>query len=664
MKRFYLFLTAALLSLTAAAQSDTLRILAIGNSFSQDCIEQNLYELSTADGGPELIIGNLYIGGCTVQRHWKSICGNKRDYQYRKIKDGVRVNTPGSLLIEGLRDEPWDYISVNTGQGKYGLYDEYFPEIDSLLAYVKENAVKKDYKLIINQIWSFPENSTRVSYMYDYYNGDTAYMWRAIVDATRALARTAGADLVTPVGTAIWNLRHTWDRDNSYRDGFHLNNASGRYTAACTWYESLTGRSVIGNSYFPMTMTAERAEVCQHAAHEAVAKPDELSSFGYYKIPVNYDEDKVPAYTLPDALVTKDGKKVRNARMWMKQRRPELLEIFENEVYGKQPEKVKYLRFEELETQEGALGGLATRRQVKVHFAEDGNHYMTLLIYAPAGRKNSPAFLGINFYGNHTLSKDPGILMPDEAQMKRYGIHKGWNYPRGNSVSSWPVEEILKRGYAVVTFNRDDVNPDFDDAFGNGVHPLYYREGQTYPDPDQWGTISAWAWGLSRALDYLETDELVDAGRVAVLGHSRLGKTALWAAAEDQRFAMSISNCSGCGGAAISRRAVGETLTAINRHFPNWFCRNFQKYNDNEAALPIDQHELIDLIAPRPVYVASGSEDKWADPKGEGIAAEEAAKVYRLFKAEDRIGRHIHEGKHGISMADWTYYLDFADKWL
>ena len=664
MKRFFLLAAAALLSLSIHAQPDTLRILAIGNSFSQDCIEQNLYELSKADGGPELIIGNLYIGGCTVQRHWNSVRKGLRDYQYRKIKDGVKVNRPNSLLVEGLRDEAWDYISINTGQGKYGLYDEYFPEIDSLLAYVKENAVKKDYKLIINQIWSFPVDNTRTPYMYEYYKGDTEFMWRSIVDATRRVAGKVGADLVTPVGTAIWNLRHTWDRDNSYRDGFHLNNASGRYTAACTWYEALTGRSVVGNSYFPATITADRAEVCQHSAHEAVANPDSLSTFGYNKIPVNYDEDKIPAYTLPDALVSNDGKTIRNARQWMKTRRPELLETFENEVYGKQPETVKYLRFEPLGTEEGVLGGIATRRQVNVHFAKDGKHYMTLLIYAPEGRKNAPAFLGINFYGNPAVYPDPGIIAPDDAQLKRYGVHKGWNYPRGYSAGSWPVEEIIKRGYAVVTFCRDDVDPDIDDAFGNGVHPLYYREGQTYPDPDQWGTIAAWAWGLSRALDYLETDDLVDSKRVALIGHSRLGKTALWAAAEDQRFAMCISNCSGCGGAAISRRAVGETLTAINRHFPHWFCRNFQKYNDNEGALPIDQHELIDLVAPRPVYVASGSEDKWADPKGEGLAAEEAAKVYRLFKAEDRIGRHVHEGKHGISIVDWNHYLDFADKWL
>jgi len=659
-----LAILASLLAFSAIlqAQKDTLRVLAIGNSFSQDCVEQYLYELSETDSGPELVIGNLYIGGCTIQRHWKSITGAIRDYQYRKIVGGVRTNTPGKLLIEGLEDEPWDVISFQHGAGLYGLYETFFPEVDSLVAYVRANAPKKDFKLVFNEVWSFPAGTSRVSYMDDYYLGDPELMYRSIVGASEKIAEHFGDCKVIPVGTAIWNLRHTWDNDNCYRDGFHLNNGSGRYTAACTWYEALTGRSSVGNGYFPEFITAERAEICQKAAHAAIAKPDGLTDIGYKKSPVNYDESKVPEYTLPDALVMNDGSKVRNAREWMKKRRPEILAMFETEVYGKAPGRPEDMSFETLYTETGVLGGIATRREVKVYFSADKKHYMTVLVYAPAGKTKSPAFLGINFKGNESVSEDPGITLPDKTQLKAYGIHP--LFERGYASSSWPLEEIVKRGYAVVTFCRDDVDPDTDDAFGNGVHPLFYREGQHCPDPDQWGTISAWAWGLSRALDYLETDELVDAGRVAVIGHSRLGKTALWAAAQDTRFAMSISNCSGCGGAALSRRAVGETVAAINRRFPHWFCRNFQKYNDNEAALPVDQHELIDLIAPRPVYVASASEDKWADPVGEGLAAKEAEKVYRLFHAQDRIGRHVHKGKHQISIEDWEYYLDFADKWL
>jgi hypothetical protein len=331
-----------------------------------------------------------------------------------------------------------------------------------------------------------------------------------------------------------------------------------------------------------------------------------------------------------------------------------------------------------------ALGGRATRKEIMVWFTgrQDGPS-MNLLLYVPnAAKKPVPAFLSLNFNGNHAVTSEPGIRLSDRWMAERPGgcatNHLATGSCRGSEASRWPVEKILAHGYALATAYYGDLEPDFAEGWKLGVRAALSPAGtNTTFKPDEWGAIGAWAWGLSRALDYLETDGAVDAKRVAVIGHSRLGKTALWAGARDERFAIVISNDSGEGGAALARRRFGERTANLNRSFPHWFCGNFKQYNDREDALPVDQHELIALIAPRPVYIASADEDRWADPRGEFLAARAAEPVYDLFAkaglgvAEppavnkpvgDFIGYHLRSGKHDLTEYDWEQYLNFADR--
>lgn len=401
----------------------------------------------------------------------------------------------------------------------------------------------------------------------------------------------------------------------------------------------------------------------------------------------NLDESKVGPYTLPDPLLSASGQKVVTSAQWRAERRPELLKLFETHVYGKVPQPVSPIqpRFEVKSDDRKALAGTAIRREVSILFGDkQGGPQIDLLLYLPAKATASarvPAFLGLNFQGNHAIQSDSAITLSGQwmrARGKGVVNNHATESSRGADASSWPVERIIARGYALATFYYGDIDPDYDDGFKNGIHPLFYQPGQARPAADEWGSIAAWAWGMSRALDYLETVPEIDARQVVLMGHSRLGKTALWAGAEDPRFAIVVSIQSGCGGAALSRRNFGETVEQINTSFPHWFCTNFRQYNGHEDKLPVDQHELIALIAPRPVLICSAEDDLHADPRGEFLAALAADPVYRLLGTDglavtemprpaagqlvkSTIGFHYRPGKHQVTSDDWDAMMNFAD---
>ncbi|MEM8969988.1 MAG: acetylxylan esterase, partial [Bacteroidota bacterium] len=395
----------------------------------------------------------------------------------------------------------------------------------------------------------------------------------------------------------------------------------------------------------------------------------------------NYDEGQVPNYTLPDPLVFKNGVEVKGELEWQ-QRRAEILQFFSSQVYGVTPSPPLNTKSKVLSTDNDALSGKATRKEIRLFLTNKKTRpYIDILLFTPnQATRPVPAFLGLNFYGNHTVHTAPNITLSDQWMRANedFGIvnHRATESSRGVRASRWPIEMIIDRGYALATVYCGDIDPDKND-FQDGVHPLFYQSGQSMPESNEWGTIGAWAWGLSRAADHLQQEEAINDNQIAVIGHSRLGKAALWAGAQDARFALVISNNSGCGGAALSKRAYGETVGRINHSFPHWFCNNFEQYNKNEAGLPVDQHQLLALIAPRPLYVASAEEDQWADPRGEFLSAVHATPVYKLLGKEGlpvsempeidqpvmgTIGYHIRHGGHDINAYDWQQYLDFADK--
>ncbi|SFT20262.1 S9 family peptidase [Paenibacillus sp. BC26] len=368
--------------------------------------------------------------------------------------------------------------------------------------------------------------------------------------------------------------------------------------------------------------------------------------------------------SIPQLLVSLDGKEIDSAGEWKERRRPELLELFAEHVYGRQPVSRPQWMIFAAAAQELCLDGKAVRKNIDIHFVGDGEGEsggqgrIRLTLYVPADT------------GGAEKKRWPVFLLLDHGRLS--AVREG----ESPSTPFWPVEQIIDSGYGTAMIAAEDIDPDAHDGFRNGVHGLFDPNDRPRAG-DAWGTISAWAWGLSRAMDYLETDPDVDSARVAVIGHSRGGKTALWAGALDERFAMVVSNESGCTGAAISRGKVGERVHQINTAFPHWFADNYKRYNEREEELPVDQHMLLAMIAPRLLYVSSAAEDEWADPASEYLSLQLAEPAYRLHGLgglaaapfpeldsplhAERCGYHIRAGRHDLNEVDWTYVLAFAE---
>lgn len=366
----------------------------------------------------------------------------------------------------------------------------------------------------------------------------------------------------------------------------------------------------------------------------------------------NYDESKVPAYILPDVLKTSANTDVKDKTTWEKVRRPEILRLFEDNIYGQMPKMYSSIKYSVTNENANAMNGKAKLKEVLIEvFNNNKSVKINLVLFVPnTVKKPVPAFLLINNRGKENT--DPTRAKSD----------------------FWPAEMVIDSGYAIAAIHVSDLAPDDTAKYVNGVLQLYPEQ---LTADNGMKAIGAWAWGASRVMDYFENDKDIDAKRVAIVGHSRGGKASLWAAAEDQRFAICISNCSGNTGVALARRQFGERINRINTSFPHWFNNNYKKYNNNENVLPVDQHMLVALVAPRPMYATNASKDLWADPTGTFLSLKNAERVYQIYDLKSNLpanppainqpiilsplAYHNREGEHNLTAYDWNNFIKFAN---
>jgi len=398
------------------------------------------------------------------------------------------------------------------------------------------------------------------------------------------------------------------------------------------------------------------------------------------------------AVAWPDPLITQAGNHIASAADFTAVRRPELLREFAENVYGITPTQKLPVQSRVTLVDNSALHGEAIRKQITITVGTAPvTRDLHVLIYLPAKAKRAvPVFVGLNFEGNVSTTADPGVdlndeWVPDAAEsdvvllgaLKNNFRRRASAASRGHDAGKWPFEAIVRAGYGAATVYAGDIEPDFATGIGYGIRPLFFRPGQYMPDLTDWGAIGAWAWGLSRVADYLATDPAVDAHAIIATGHSRMGKAALWAAAQDLRFAMVVSNESGQGGAGLTHREAGETIWHLNVAFPYWFSPSFHRFNGRTKEYPLDGHLLLSLIAPRPLFVASAQDDPLSDPEGEFLSARAASSVYQLFGLQGisqdtsfQVGKlagkdlryYCRPGKHDMLLEDWQRYIAFADE--
>jgi hypothetical protein len=439
----------------------------------------------------------------------------------------------------------------------------------------------------------------------------------------------------------------------------------------------------------PSSLVGAAQSAAARPKQDASGNPIRYAATGHVS---NYDEAKVGMYSLPDPLVMRNGQPVRDAKTWFEVRRPEILQAYQQEIYGRVPPTAPKVRFEVIESGTSVLDGAATRKHVVMQFGEKPDApKANLVLYVPAKAAGPvPVLMQLVFFGGLPSLLPPSapasgvVTVPQGAKTpadREAGAQaEAATPPRPRVTETGPIAEILALGYGYATLRYTEVEGDRADTNLTGVRKQALVPGQDKPAPEEWGTIAAWSWGASRAMDYFEVDRTVDAKRVGLIGHSRLGKTVLWASASDARFALVFSSCSGEMGASLARRDYGESVDDMAANFPWQFAGNFQKYVARWREMPVDAHLLIALSAPRPVFVTGGTNDQWADPRGEFLAEVAAGPVYRLLGKADlgrdqlppldtpvitgELGFHYHTGGHTITPSDWKAFLTFAGRYL